>query len=191
MRQIRDEVLNLRESSLYTYRTQNKYFPVIGDGDHDAEIIFIGEAPGKNEAMTGKPFCGASGRILDELLQSINLDRKTVYVTNIVKDRPPENRDPTPQEIELYAPFLDRQIEIIKPKVIATLGRFSMQYIMKRYGLDFELDAISKIHGKEFRTKTDIGEFTVIPLYHPAVAVYNGNTKDELKKDFTTLKKYV
>lgn len=191
MKKIRDQVLNLKESPLYEYRIQNKNFPVIGEGSHDAHIMFIGEAPGKNEALTGKPFCGASGRILDELLQSINLDRKTVYVTNIVKDRPPENRDPTPHEIELYAPFLDKQIEIIRPRIIATLGRFSMQYIMKRYGLEFELEPISKIHGKEFQTKTEFGEFTIIPLYHPAVAVYNGNTKDELKKDFTVLKKYV
>ena len=191
MREIRDQILNLKESPLYDYRIQNKNFPVIGEGSHDAHIMFIGEAPGKNEALTGKPFCGASGRILDQLLESINLDRKTVYVTNIVKDRPPENRDPTPNEIDLYAPFLDHQIEIIKPKIIATLGRFSMQYIMKRYGLEFELEPISKIHGKEFQTKTDFGEFTVIPLYHPAVAVYNAKTKDELKKDFSILKKYI
>ena len=191
MKEIKDQVLNLKESPLYDYRIQNKNFPVIGEGSHDAHIMFIGEAPGKNEALTGKPFCGASGRILDQLLESINLDRKTVYVTNIVKDRPPENRDPTPNEIDLYAPFLDHQIEIIKPKIIATLGRFSMQYIMKRYGLEFELEPISKIHGKEFQTKTDFGEFTVIPLYHPAVAVYNAKTKDELKKDFSILKKYI
>lgn len=191
MKQIRDEILSLKESPLYEYRTKNKNFPVIGEGSHDADIMFIGEAPGKNEALTGKPFCGASGRILDELLENIKLDRKTVYVTNIVKDRPPENRDPKPAEIELYAPFLDRQIEIIKPKVIATLGRFSMQYIMNRYGLDFELEPISKIHGKEFKTKTVFGEFVVIPLYHPAVAVYNNTTKDVLKDDFKKLTKYM
>lgn len=191
MRQIRDEILDLKKSPLYEYRIKNKNFPVIGEGSHDAQIMFIGEAPGKNEALTGKPFCGASGRILDELLLSIKLDRKNVYVTNIVKDRPPENRDPKPAEIELYAPFLDRQIEIIKPKVIATLGRFSMQYIMSRYGLDFELEPISKIHGKEFKTKTDFGEFVVIPLYHPAVAVYNNTTKDVLKDDFKKLTKYM
>jgi len=191
IKKIENEVLNLKESPLYSYRIENKNFPVIGEGSHDAHIVFIGEAPGKNEALTGKPFCGASGKILDELLDSITLDRETVYITNIVKDRPPENRDPTPAEIALYAPFLDRQIEIIKPKVIATLGRFSMQYIMKRYGLEQELEPISKIHGKEFKTKTDIGEFTIIPLYHPAVSVYNANTKEELKKDFTALKKYL
>lgn len=191
MRTIRDELLIFTQSPLYTYRKQHNYFPVIGEGNHDADIMFIGEAPGKNEALTGKPFCGASGKILDELLESINLDRKKVYVTNIVKDRPPENRDPTPEEIELYAPFLDRQVEIIKPKVIATLGRFAMQYIMNRYGLSFELEPISQIHGKEFKTKTDIGLFTVIPLYHPAVAVYNSNTKDDLKKDFKVLTTYL
>src|SRR3989344_4714607 len=98
--------------------------------------MFIGEAPGKNEAATGRPFCGVSGRILDELFVSAGIDRKNVYVTNIVKDRPPANRDPLPEEISTYARFLDRQIDIIQPKVIATLGRFSMDYIMRQFGLE-------------------------------------------------------
>lgn len=187
MKKIRDEVMNFKESPLYDLRVKEGYLPVIGEGSHDANIMFIGEAPGKNEAMTGKPFCGASGRILDELLTHISLDRKLVYVANILKDRPPANRDPRPEEIDMYAPFLDRQIEIIKPKVLATLGRFSMNYIMKRYGLEFELDSISKIHGKKFKTD----DFTVVPLYHPAVAVYDASRKEELKKDFEILKEFV
>ena len=189
MKKIKDEVVNLKDSPLYEYRIKNKYFPVIGEGSHNAKIMFIGEAPGRNEAETGRPFCGASGRILDELLQSIGAERKEVYITNIVKDRPPENRDPIPEEIEFYAPFLDRQIEIIKPEVIATLGRFSMAYIMKKFGLESELKSISQIHGEVFTAQTSYGSVKIIPLYHPAVAVY-GTNKEILKKDFETLKQF-
>src|SRR6185369_9841504 len=94
MKEIKDEVVELKNSPLYAYRTENKYFPVIGEGSHDANIMFVGEAPGKNEAMTGKPFCGASGRVLTEMVESVGLKREDVYITNVVKDRPPENRDP-------------------------------------------------------------------------------------------------
>jgi len=191
LKQIKDEVVNLKESPLYNERIANKAHPVIGEGDHFASIMFIGEAPGKNEAETGRPFCGASGRILDELLASINVDRKSVYITNIVKDRPTGNRDPLPDEIALYAPFLDRQIEIIQPKIIATLGRFSMDYVIRRLGLEFELEPISKIHGKSFEAKTGYGTVKIVPLYHPAVALYNGGTKGELLKDFKVLKKFI
>jgi len=186
MRKIKDEVIGAKDSPLYSFRIKNKYFPVIGEGNHDAKIMFIGEAPGKNEAETGWPFCGASGKVLDELLASIEIGRNYVYVTNIVKDRPPENRDPLPNEIEFYAPFLDRQIGIIKPTIIATLGRFSMAYIMKRFGLESELKSISAIHGKVFTAKTSYGAIKIIPLYHPAVAVY-GTNKEILKKDFKIL----
>ena len=188
LEKIKEEIIALKKSPLYKERIKTKMFPVIGEGNHNADIIFIGEAPGENEAKTGKPFCGRSGKILDELLASINFPRESVYVTNIVKDRPPKNRDPHPEEIEIYAPFLDRQIEIIKPKIIATLGRFSMQYIMNRYGLNFELGPIGALHGKVFETELPWGKVKVVPLYHPAVAVYNANTKDELKKDFKVLK---
>ena len=180
----------LKESPLYEYRIGNNNYPVIGEGSHNAKIMFIGEAPGRNEAATGRPFCGASGKILDELLESIGMDRKDVYVTNILKDRPPENRDPSPMEIALYAPFLDRQIEIIKPKVIATLGRFSMKYIMEEFGLGDVLEPISSSHGKVYDGTTNYGKVKIVPLYHPAVAVYNRNMLDELKKDFKLLKKY-
>jgi len=186
MKEIRDEILNLEESPLYQDRIKNGVFPVIGEGSHDAEIMFIGEAPGKNEAKTGKPFCGVSGKILDELLNHIGVDRKDVYITNVVKDRPTNNRDPKPFEIEIYSPFLDRQIEIIKPKIIATLGRFSMEYIIKKFGLEDKLEPISKLHGKKIEIP-DL-EMIIVPLYHPAFAVYNRNMLDELKKDFEILK---
>ncbi len=189
MKKIKDEIVGAKDSPLYSFRVKNKYFPVIGEGSHTAKIMFIGEAPGKNEAETGRPFCGASGRVLDELLEFIRIDRKEVYVTNIVKDRPPENRDPLPNEIEFYASFLDKQIEIIQPEVIATLGRFSMAYIMKKFGLESELKSISKIHGKVFSAQNSYGEIKIIPLYHPAVAVY-GTNKEILKKDFAILKTF-
>ncbi len=184
---IRDEILHLTSSPLYRERIKNKAFPVIGEGNHRAKIMFIGEAPGKNEAATGRPFCGASGRILDELLGSISMDRKNVYITNIVKDRPPFNRDPTPKEIAAYAPFLDRQIAIIRPKIIVTLGRFSMRYIMGKYGLANLCGPIGALHGKTFETMLPYGKVFIGVQYHPAVAVYNARNIGMLKKDFSAL----
>ncbi|MEI6843379.1 MAG: uracil-DNA glycosylase [bacterium] len=191
MKEIRDELLHFTESPLYEYRTANKYFPVVGEGSHSAHIMFIGEAPGKNEAEQARPFCGRSGKLLDEMIRSIGLERTDVYITNIVKDRPQDNRDPSPEEIKLYAPFLDRQIDIIEPKVIATLGRFSMDYIFNKFDLWDVLGSISKMHGGEFKTQTSYGEVTIVPLYHPAVALYNGSNKATLLKDFQILKKYI
>lgn len=184
MKAIRDEVIALTSSPLYEYRTKNNYMPVIGQGSHDADIVFIGEAPGRNEAKTGVPFCGAAGKILDDLLDSVDISRDDIYITNIVKDRPQENRDPTPEEIAIYGPFLDRQLQIIKPKVIATLGRYSMEFIFKKYGLDRELEPISKAHGKQYTA--DDGTI-IIPLYHPAAAIYNRSLIDTLKDDFKQL----
>ena len=196
MKKVSDELLEFRTSPLFEYRTDNKYLPVIGEGSLDAKIVFVGEAPGKTEAMTGKPFCGAAGKFLSVLLESIGLTREQVYITNIVKDRPPENRDPTPEEIALYSPFLDMQVQIIQPKVIVTLGRHSMGYVLPRYDLDSDLDAISKIHGKTFETvyfdETNTPQpVTVVTLYHPAAALYNGGMRDTLKKDFEVLKKWL
>ena len=191
MKQIRDELLAFKESPLYAYRTQNKYFPVVGEGSHEAHIMFVGEAPGKTEAETARPFCGRSGNLLDEMLASIGLNRPDVYITNVVKDRPPENRDPTPSEIELYAPFLDRQIDIIQPKTIATLGRFSMDYVMRRLGEGGQITSISAMHGREFTAQASYGPVSIIPLYHPAVALYNGSAKATLLEDFQVLKKYL
>lgn len=199
LKKIKEEVINLKASSLCLERIKNKVLPVIGEGNHKAEIVFVGEAPGENEAKSGRPFCGRSGKLLDEFLASINIPRESVYITNIVKDRPPKNRDPLPEEIEVYAPFLDRQIEIIKPKIIATLGRFSMQYIMNRYGLSDKLKPISEIHGQVFETtlpclpdealaKAGGNKVKVVPLYHPAVAIYNQHSKATLMEDFKVLK---
>ncbi len=191
IKKIHDDVLNLKASPLYAERIKNNAHPVIGEGSYDARIMFVGEAPGKNEAATGRPFCGMSGKVLDQLLAHINLSRDSVYVTNIVKDRPTDNRDPKPAEIELYGPFLDRQIDAIQPRVIATLGRFSMEYVMNRLGLGASVEAISSMHGKVFTAKAGFGPITIVPLYHPAVAVYNRTTLPDLKKDFEVLKKFI
>ncbi|HYU64699.1 MAG TPA: uracil-DNA glycosylase [Candidatus Paceibacterota bacterium] len=187
LRQIRDEVLHLENSPLYQERISNRVYPVIGEGNHYAKIMFVGEAPGRNEALTGRPFVGAAGKILDQLLASIGIPRNDVYITNIVKDRPPFNRDPQPEEIEFYAPFLDRQIEIIQPRIIATLGRFSMAYIMNKFGLGSELRPISQLHGKTFEIQASYGPVTVVPLYHPAVAIYNASSKTTLEQDIKAL----
>src|SRR3990167_100370 len=162
MRSIRDEIFNFKDSPLYAERAGNKVFPVIGEGSHDAKIMFIGEAPGKNEALSGRPFCGASGKMLDTFLESIGLLRADVYITNIVKDRPEDNRDPLPEEIALYAPFLDRQIEIIQPKVIVFLGRFSMAYLMKKFGLGEYCAPIGRIHGRVFKAEAPWGEVVLL-----------------------------
>ena len=185
VRKIKEEIIALKESPLFAERVKNKVFPVIGEGSHDSQIMFVGEAPGKNEAASGRPFCGAAGKILTELVESIGLTRDEVYVTNIVKDRPPENRDPLPDEIMLYAPFLDRQIHIIQPKVIATLGRFSMDYVMRLLGLEFEIEPISKAHGKAYKVDAAWGtSLYVVPLYHPAAAIYTRSLRETLDEDF-------
>ena len=191
LKKIRDELVAFKQSPLYEYRVKNSFFPVIGEGNHDAHIMIIGEAPGKKEALTGRPFCGASGKFLDELCAHIGLERKDVYVTNIVKDRPEDNRDPSQDEINLYGPFLDRQLETIQPKVIATLGRFSMVYIMEKLGLSGEIQPISALHGKVLYGRLPYGDVALVSLYHPAVALYNGSMRDVLKKDFESLKEFI
>lgn len=185
MKKIKDEVINLENSALAKNRKETKALPVIGEGNHNADIVFIGEAPGKNEAKYGRPFCGRAGDLLDELLESIKLEREKVYITNIVKDRPPQNRDPQPEEIATYGPFLDRQIEIIEPKVIATLGRYAMSYILNLYEIESN-EGISKMHG----TIHKADEISIVPLYHPAVAIYNQHLKETLLKDFKVLKQF-
>lgn len=190
LREIRDKVVALTDSPLYAERIAKGVHPVIGEGSHHARLMFIGEAPGRNEAATGRPFVGAAGKILNELLESAGIPREEVYITNIVKDRPPFNRDPEPAEIAAYGPFLDRQIEIIRPAVLVTLGRYAMGYIMEKFGLTAQLEPISRMHGRIFEATASYGPIHIVPLYHPAVAVYNRNTKDTLKADFQVLRRF-
>jgi uracil-DNA glycosylase family 4 len=182
------ELRDLTESPLYDYRKENGYKPVIGEGSPTADVLFIGEAPGKQEAKSGRPFVGASGRVLDELLESIGLDRGDVYITNVVKDRPPDNRDPHADEIDLYAPLLDRQIAIIQPKVIATLGRFAMDFVLSKFDAPQQGEKISRLHGQPIEVEAPYGSVTVVPLYHPAVALYNRDQRGTLEHDFRVLK---
>lgn len=146
---------------------------VMGEGDADADVIFIGEAPGAKEDELGRPFVGAAGKFLAEMLASINLDRESVYISNIVKYRPPGNRDPKPEEIEAFKPFLKQQIEIIQPKLIVFLGRHSMNVFLPEL-------RISEAHGRAFKRDGNV----YMPLYHPAAALYNGGMRKTLLEDF-------
>jgi len=168
-------------------RTRNN--TVSGDGSIDTDILFIGEAPGRNEDLQGKPFVGRAGKILDELIESIGLQRDQVYIANIIKCRPPQNRNPTKEEIDICVGYLNKQIEIIQPKIIACLGSFATSYIFEKYGL--KPVKIGKVHGKIFSVNTVFGEIKIIPLFHPAVATYNINTKKVLIDDFKSLKQFV
>lgn len=152
--------------------------PVPGEGNPDSEVLFIGEAPGFHENEQKRPFVGVSGQLLRRTLTENGFNEKDVFITNIVKYRPPENRDPTPQEIEFFRPFLDEQIKIIDPKIIVTLGRFSMY---KFFG---EGVSISKIHGQTRK----IGNYTIFPMFHPAAALRDPKMMREFKNDFTKLK---
>lgn len=156
---------------------------VFGDGNANAEVVFIGEAPGKKEDETGQPFVGAAGKFLDEMLAAIHLERKDIYITNIVKYRPPNNRDPLPEEKKAFLPYLQAQLEIIQPKIVVTLGRHSTNCFLP----DLQ---ISKSHGEPKRVKLqlkqskDVLEVVILPLYHPAAALYNGGMRQTLMDDF-------
>lgn len=157
---------------------------VMGDGNIDAEIVFIGEAPGKNEDEQGLPFVGAAGKFLNEMLAAANMTRSDVYITNIVKYRPPNNRDPLPEEKAEFWPYLLKQLQIIQPKVVITLGRHSMEYFLP--GMK-----ISQIHGEPKRIKFGDDYLVIIPLFHPAAALYNGSLRQTLIDDFLMVPKII
>jgi uracil-DNA glycosylase family 4 len=158
---------------------------VFGEGNPDSQIVFIGEAPGKKEDLKGVPFIGAAGKFLDEMLATIKLKRSDIYITNIVKYRPPNNRDPLAEEKEAFLPYLRRQLEIISPKLVVTLGRHSMNCFLP------ELQ-ISECHGQPKRIRMLIEgklkkttEIMILPLFHPAAALYNGGLRQTLLDDFS------
>ena len=154
---------------------------VVGDGNPQADIVFIGEAPGKNEDLLGRPFVGAAGKFLSEMLDDIGLKREDIYITNIVKYRPPNNRDPLPEEIDACKEWLTEELSLIKPKLIAFLGRHSMNHF-------FPLEKISAVHGKLLiRTWPGLGRQHFLALYHPAAALYNGGMRSTLKEDFAKI----
>jgi DNA polymerase len=168
------EVSVCQKCPLYKLATRG----VPGEGSPNADIVFIGEGPGKEEDKQGRPFCGAAGKLLDELIESIGLKRADVYIGNVVKHRPPNNRDPQPEEIEACWPYLMSQIEIINPKVVVTLGRHSLGRLMPGLG------TISQLHGRAFKKDGRV----YMALYHPAVALYAGRMKQVLMDDFKKLK---
>ena len=160
---------------------------VFGDGNPDSQIVFIGEAPGKNEDIQGIPFVGAAGKFLNEMLEMIGLKREDIYITNIVKYRPPDNRDPLPAEKKAFLPYLQAQLEVIQPKVLVTLGRHSMNCFLP----DLQ---ISQIHGEPKRIRLSMKEHSddtlpivILPLFHPAAALYNGGMRQTLIDDFTAI----
>jgi DNA polymerase len=189
--EIAHSLQQLTSSPLYAYRQENNYLPVPGEGNPHAQIMLIGEAPGEWEAKSGRPFVGASGRLLDQLLQSIGLNRADVFITNVVKDRPPDNRAPTAPEIRLYAPFLRRQIEIIQPQVFATLGRFAMEFLFDFLQMAEKGQKISKLHGSRLTADAGYGPVSVVPLYHPAVALYTTEQRATLTADFQVLRRVI
>jgi len=176
-----EEIKECRRCELWKTRSN----PVVGEGSLTAKVMFVGEAPGYYEDLKGRPFVGKAGKVLDELLESVGLERGEVYITNVLKCRPPGNRNPTVAEIKACTPYLDAQLGIIEPVVIATLGNFSLTYIFDKFALTPE--KISKIHGKVFTVNTAASIKKIIPLYHPAVATYNPRMKEVLIEDFKVL----
>ena len=177
---IAKQVANCQRCGLF----KNATHPVPGDGPATAKVIFIGEAPGFHEDRKGIPFCGAAGKLLEQLLELVGLKRKDVFIGNMVKHRPLGNRDPMPEEIEACRPFLDKQIKIINPKVIVTLGRFSMNKFLPG-------EFISQNHGRARLVDYVGNKRIVIPMYHPAAALRSGKIMEELKVDFQKISEFL
>lgn len=157
---------------------------VMGDGDIDADIVLIGEAPGKKEDEQGIPFIGAAGKFLNEILKEAGMERSDVYITNIVKYRPPNNRDPLPSEKKEFWPYLVRQLDVINPQIVVTLGRHSMEYFLPD-------QKIGQAHGVPKQVMLGDRQITVVPLYHPAAALYNGSMRSIFIEDFKKLLKII
>jgi len=178
--ELNKQVANCQRCPLY--QGANKAVP--GAGNPNAEVMFIGEGPGYWEDQKGLPFVGQAGKLLDQLLDSINLSREEVFIGNVIKHRPPNNRDPLPEEIKACQKFLDEQIEIIKPRIIVTLGRFSMNKF-------FPGEFISKIHGQARFVDFNGRRIIVIPMYHPAAALRSVIIKKEIEKDFKKIREFL
>ena len=174
LQELNNQILKCKKCAL----SKTRINVVPGGGSADADIMFIGEGPGKNEDEQGVPFVGAAGKLLDKLIESIGLTRKDVYIANVVKCRPPGNRDPLPEEVEACRPWLDRQIEIIKPKLIVLLGRHSMERFLPN-------QKISLDHGKPKRRNGQV----YFPIYHPAAALYRNGLLKDLENDFQKIPK--
>ncbi len=173
-----NEIRNCRKCSLYLSRKN----VVPGEGSVNTDIMFIGEAPGSTEDETGRPFVGAAGRLLTQLIESIGLKRDEIYITNIVKCRPPENRDPSDDEIKMCYPYLVKQIQLIKPRLIVCLGRHSARTLFKESGLKWR--SMNSMHGRVYSVKLYGLDLKIIATFHPAAALYNPGLRKELEKDF-------
>ena len=184
LKQLEDIVKDCGRCPLAETRTH----AVFGEGNERSRIMFIGEGPGFYENEQGRPFVGQAGKFLDELLESAGLHRDKVYITNVVKDRPPGNRNPRVAEIALYRPYLLRQIEIIQPKVIATMGSFSLAFVLSALGLPEAGQRISALHGQVLRATAPYGEVAVVPLYHPASAFYRRELREVMEEDLRALR---
>lgn len=161
--------------------SQTRTHVVFGEGNPNAEIMFVGEAPGKNEDEQNRPFIGMAGKLLDGLLEKIGMTREEVFIANVVKCRPPENRNPTTEEIKTCLPYLWQQINLIQPKIIGTLGNFAAHAVLG------QKVAITKVRGQHFR----VNNFLVVPMLHPAAALHQGNLRPALLEDFQNLKKLI
>jgi len=179
---IAEEIRNCRKCSLSETRTN----VVPGEGDADSSVVLIGEAPGYWEDRKGRPFVGAAGKVLDEALEEIGLKRTEIFITNVLKCRPPGNRDPRSEEIRACTPFLDNQLEIIKPRFIVTLGRHSTSYLFSKMNMDFI--GISRVHGRIYEARFADWKSYVMPTFHPAAALYNVNLRGDFINDLRLLK---
>jgi uracil-DNA glycosylase family 4 len=158
---------------------------VMGEGSFDSRVIFVGEAPGRREDNTGRPFVGSAGKLLDRLLAKAHLNRVDVFITNVVRCRPPGNRRPKRKEVESCSGHLKKLLEIIQPEVIAPMGNSAIEHIFEMFGL--EDGVIGDVHGKAYRVKVAWGGITLYSLYHPAAAIYNRNLLGELERDMEGL----
>ncbi|MEM0302652.1 MAG: type-4 uracil-DNA glycosylase [Archaeoglobaceae archaeon] len=175
---IKKEILNCKKCHLHL--TKNKYVP--GTGSSSSGIVFVGEAPGREEDLKGEPFVGSAGKLLTEMLSSIGLTREEVYICNVLKCRPPNNRDPLPEEIEACGDYLIRQLNVIKPEVIVCLGRHSASFIFGLFGLPFT--SITKVCGKVFEVENWNKKVKILPIYHPAAVLYRPQLREEYEKHF-------
>ncbi|KYH41499.1 MAG: DNA polymerase [Candidatus Bathyarchaeota archaeon B26-2] len=182
MRLIVEEIRNCRKCGLWKGRRNT----VPGEGSLSPLAVFIGEAPGYWEDVKGRPFVGAAGRLLEETLLGVGLSREDVYITNILKCRPPGNRDPRPEEVKACTPFLDRQLELMRPEVIVTLGRHSAMYMLSKAG--YMVSGITAVRGKIYRARFWGTEVHILPTFHPAAALYNVRLKEYLERDFRLLR---
>ena len=177
LNQLHDTIRSCKNCGLHATRTQ----AVPGTGPCPADVMIVGEAPGFNEDRQGEPFVGAAGKLLDTMLARISLSRSEVFITNVLKCRPPMNRDPMPNEAEACSPYLARQLELIKPKVVLILGRHALERLMPGQG------SISRVHGSLIKR----GDVAYVPLYHPAAALHNGSLVADLEHDFDLVKQYL